>query len=50
MSRTLTFLNVKGRVQGNYMQLAVSSEDGTDVSFEIVKHLLEKAGARRKTT
>jgi hypothetical protein len=36
-------------VQGGYLNLTVASEDGKDVSFDVVRRLLEKAAARRKT-
>jgi hypothetical protein len=37
-------------LQGGYLNLSISSEDGKDVSFAVVKDLLEKAAARRKTS
>jgi hypothetical protein len=36
-------------VQGGYLNLTMGREDGQDVSFEVVKQWLEKAGARRKS-
>jgi hypothetical protein len=36
-------------VQGGYLNLTIASEDGKDVSFDVVRRLLEKAAARRKT-
>jgi hypothetical protein len=35
-------------VQGGYLNLTIASEDGKDVSVDVVRRLLEKAAARRK--